>query len=125
MAVLKVSEDAYAEQPALEWLIDAGWSYRHGSEVAPDPGSAERTRWSDVVLLETLRGSVARLNPQLSGDAVTRVVELVLTTSSPDVVRDHYDFHQLLVNGVPVVWLDEDGTGAEHPCGAGRLGGAR
>lgn len=109
MAVLKVSEDAYAEQPALEWLIETGWSYRHGSEVAPDSGSTERTHWSDVVLLKTIRESVGRLNPQLPADAVTRAVELVLTTSSPDVVRDHYDFHQMLVTGVPVVWLDEEG----------------
>jgi type I restriction enzyme R subunit len=109
VAVLKVNEDAYAEQPALEWLINAGWSYRHGSEVAPDSGSGERTRWSDLVLMATLRESVGRLNPELSAEAVTRVTELVLTTVSPDVVRDHYDFHQLLVTGVPVAWLDEEG----------------
>jgi type I restriction enzyme R subunit len=38
------------------------------------------------------------------------VTELVTTTSSPDVVRDHYDFHQLLIAGVPISWLGKDGT---------------
>jgi len=109
-AVLKVSEDAFAEQPALEWLLDCGWSYRHGSEVAPDGGSGERTHWADVVLLDSLRRAVGRLNPQLPQDAVTRVVELVLTTTSPDVVRDHFDFHQFLIAGVPVSWLDDAGV---------------
>jgi hypothetical protein len=52
-AALKVSEDAFAEQPALEWLLDCGWSYRHGAEVAPDSGSGERTHWADVVLLNS------------------------------------------------------------------------
>ena len=108
-AALKVSEDAFAEQPALEWLLDCGWSYRHGSEVAPESGSGERSHWADVVLMDSLRRAVQRLNPQLPGDAVTRVAELVLTTTSPDVLRDHYDFHQLLIAGVPISWLDDEG----------------
>jgi type I restriction enzyme R subunit len=108
-AILKVSEDAFAEQPALEWLVDCGWTYRHGAEIAPDAGTGERTHWSDVVLLASLRRAVRRLNPEISEDAVTRVVELVLTGTSPDLIRDHYDFHSLLLSGVPVSWLDENG----------------
>jgi type I restriction enzyme, R subunit len=106
---LKVSEDAFAEQPALEWLLDCGWSYLHGAEVAPDAGSGERTHWSDVVLMQSLRAAVERLNPQLSCAAVTRVVELVLTGTSPSLIRDHYDFHQLLLSGMPISWLDDEG----------------
>jgi type I restriction enzyme, R subunit len=106
---LKVSEDSHAEQPSLEWLLDCGWSYRHGSEVAPDSGAEERTHWADVVLLDSVRRAVSRLNSQLPADAVRRVVELVQTTTSPNVVRDHHDFHQLLIAGVPISWLDQDG----------------
>ena len=32
----KVSEDQYAEQPALEWLTGNGWTYQHGTELGPE-----------------------------------------------------------------------------------------
>ena len=106
----KVSEDEYAEQPALEWLTGNGWTYQHGTELGPETNPAERSHDSDVVLKETLERCVARLNPDLPADAATRVVELVMATSAPDFVRDHFDFHRLLVGGVPIDWLDDDGA---------------
>ena len=103
----KVTEDEYAEQPALEWLQEVGWGYRHGTELIASPDSAERTRDSDVVLRGTLTRAVARLNPELPREAVTRAVEIALTTTSPNLILDHQDFHELLLAGVSVSWIDD------------------
>ncbi|HZV74432.1 MAG TPA: type I restriction endonuclease subunit R [Conexibacter sp.] len=103
----KITEDAYAEQPALEWLREVGWGYRHGSDLIAAPDGAERTRDSDVVLRGTLRQAVARLNPELPADAVTRAVELALTSTSPTLVLDHQSVHEMLLAGVQVSWIDD------------------
>ncbi|MGZ4267641.1 MAG: type I restriction endonuclease subunit R, partial [Solirubrobacteraceae bacterium] len=108
----KITEDTYAEQPALEWLTGAeglGWAYLHGSVLAADAPAAERKLWSDVVLVGRLAAAIRRLNPELPEEAVRRAVELTLTTTSPRVIDDHRDFHELLLLGVPVTYLDADG----------------
>ena len=107
------TEDTLAEQPALARLCDQHrWTHVHGSELAPDAPAAERKLWSDVVLVERLRGAVARINPQFSPEAVQRACDLALTTTSPSVIEDHRSFHELLLSGVPVAYVD--GHGDEH-----------
>lgn len=106
-------EDIYAEQPALEQLQRAGWSYAHGHDFTPsaEPG-AERKQWSDVVLRWRLRSAVARINPQLPPDAVQRVCELATTSASPVRIEDHRNLHELLVSHIPVSYINGDGV--EH-----------
>ena len=103
----KVSEDAFVEQPTLEWLAEVGWGYRHAVELAPGAGSGERSLDSDVVLQQTLWAAVTRLNPELPAEAVTRAVELAMTGTSPLLILDHQAFHELLLAGVPVSWIDD------------------
>ena len=54
--------------------------------------------------------AVARINPQLPADAVQRVCELAMTGTSPSVIEDHKGFHELLLSGVPVSYVDEVGS---------------
>jgi type I restriction enzyme R subunit len=103
-------EDAYAEQPTLEWLAELGWETEHGPDLGPDGATPERETWRDVVLIGRLRSAVAGLNPELPEDAVQYVVQQVLTTTSPTVINDHADFHRLLVDRVPVTYEDADGV---------------
>ncbi len=116
MSSWAASEDALVEQPALAWLCGAGqrgtvagWQHVHGAEVAPDAPARERKVWSDVVLVDRLRGAVARINPRLPPEAVTRACDLALSSSSPAVVEDHRAFHELLLSGVPVSYVDSEG----------------
>jgi type I restriction enzyme R subunit len=103
-------EDALAEQPALEWLRAAGWQYIHGRELAPVAPGAERSRWSQVVLVGRLREAVARLNPGLPAAAVQGACEVAITATSPVQIEDHRGFHELLLAGVPVKYVDGDGV---------------
>jgi len=102
-------EDAYVEQPALQWLGGLGWEVEHGPDLGPDGSAPERERWGDVVLIDRLRSAVAGLNPELPDDAVEYVVQQVLTVSSPNVIDDHADFHRLLINRVAVSYVDAEG----------------
>lgn len=103
-------EDAYAEQPALQWLADLGWKVGHGPDLGPGGSAPERESWRDVVLVDRLRSAVTGLNPELSDDAVEYVVQQALTSTSPNVIGDHADFHRLLIDRVPVAYHDADGV---------------
>jgi len=107
-----VSEDALVEQPAIGWLCDRlglKWTHVHGIDLAPDAPAPERKVWSDVVLVERLRVALARINPGLPTEAVQLVIDRVLTSTSPVLIEDHRGFHDLLLSGVPVSYLDADG----------------
>jgi type I restriction enzyme, R subunit len=101
-------EDALVERPALDWLRLAGWGLVHGAELSPDSPNGERKIWSDVVLIERLRRAVARINPKLPPEAVQRVCELAVTGTSPSPIEDHRGFHELLLSGVPISYVDDD-----------------
>ncbi len=109
MTASAASEDLLVEQPALELLRGLGWQYIHGSDLAPDGPALERKTWSDVVLVDRLRSAVVRINPHLPTEAVTHVCDLALSSTSPAVIEDHRGFHELMLSGVPVSYMDEHG----------------
>jgi type I restriction enzyme R subunit len=101
-------EDAYVEQPTLEWLEELGWTIVHGPDIAPGQAAAERSGYGEVVLVGRLRAAIARINPELPAEAIERVIDEVRRIDFPtDPVRDHQAFHELLINGVPVTWTDD------------------
>jgi type I restriction enzyme R subunit len=63
-----------------------------------------------VVLVASLRRAVSRINPHLPPEAVLLVCDVVLTSSSPSVVEDHRAFHELLLAGVPISYVDASGV---------------
>ncbi|MBV9818195.1 MAG: type I restriction endonuclease subunit R [Solirubrobacterales bacterium] len=108
-----VSEDILVEQPALAWLCDRPglkWTHVHGADLAPDAPARERKLWSDVVLIERLRAAIDRINRELPPDAVQLVIDRTLTSTSPVLIEDHRGFHELLLSGVPVHYIDGEAT---------------
>lgn len=103
-------EDAYAEQPALQWLTELGWEVEYGPDLGPGGAAAERESWRDVVLIDRLRSAVSGFNPELPDEAIEHVVQQVLAVTSPNVTEDHADFHRLLIDRVPVTYQDADGV---------------
>jgi type I restriction enzyme R subunit len=105
-------EDSYAEQPALAWLCGdenhegLGWTYIHGSYLAPDRSGGERQDHSEVVLATRLRKALARLNPGVPSHALDDAVKDVMKPASPQVIEDHRTFHELLLSGVKVTFND-------------------
>ena len=52
LPVAASGEDAYAEQPTLQWLEELGWEVEHGPDLGPEGSAPERETWRDVVLIE-------------------------------------------------------------------------
>jgi type I restriction enzyme R subunit len=108
-----MSEDTLVEQPAIAWLCHRpglAWSHVHGADLAPDAPARARKLWSDVVLIERLRSMITRINPKLPPDAVQLVIDRALTGTSPVLIEDHRGFHELLLSGVPVSYVDREGV---------------
>ena len=90
------------EREALGWLADVGYTPLHGPELAPDGERPERQNYQQVLLIERLRGAIARLNPQLTTAARENALQQVRDPGIPALLSANRRFHQLLVTGVPV-----------------------
>jgi type I restriction enzyme R subunit len=100
--------ETVVEQAALEWLQGLGYTVVQGYQISPDAPSAERQSFDDVLLIERLRTTLARMNTHVPaearsaaiGQAIHRVVHL--PSNSPLV--SNQAFHRLLVEGVDVTY---------------------
>lgn len=68
------------EQETLGWLSEVGYDCLFGPDLAPDGANAERADYRQVLLVERLRGVMARLNPSIPltarEDAVRQIRDL-------------------------------------------------
>ena len=97
------------EQTALEWFRSLGYSYVHGPEIAPDGGTPEREDFGQVILIDRLRQSLQRINPEAPSEAIEEAVRIITRAESPSLFVNNRAFHRLLTDGVDVSWQD-DGT---------------
>ena len=91
MTTLTESE---VEQVALEWLADVGWKVAHGPDIAPDTPGAERTDYGQVVLARLLRDALAKLNPQLSAEALEDACRKLINRRGPHWRPENRAFHR-------------------------------
>ncbi len=98
------------EQETLGWLAEVGYTHLYGPDIAHDGDTPERENYRQVLLVERLRGAIARLNPSVPlaarEDALKQVVDLGL----PIQLSANRLFHRLLVSGVPVHYQKDGET---------------
>ncbi|PKM31580.1 MAG: DEAD/DEAH box helicase [Gammaproteobacteria bacterium HGW-Gammaproteobacteria-11] len=98
------------EQETLGWLAEVGYTHLYGPDIAHDGDSPERAHYRQVLLVERLRGAIARINPTIPvaarEDALKQVVDLGL----PIQLSANRLFHRLLVSGVPVQYQKDGET---------------
>lgn len=103
-----INEDQL-EQLAIQWFQDTGWSYAHGSDLAPESATPERSDFREVVLKDRQASAIARLNPNLPPTAVEEVVQLATKLPEPSLARNNRAFHRLLMGGVPIDFANAEG----------------
>ncbi|MFP4029614.1 MAG: type I restriction endonuclease subunit R [Candidatus Brocadiia bacterium] len=103
------TKESTIEQTALDWFRGLGYEVVHGPDISPDGNRPARDNYRQVVLSDRLRDAVRRINPELSPDAVNRVVRKVEESESPDLTQDNRGFHRLLTDGVTVECEADDG----------------
>ncbi|MDD5298200.1 MAG: type I restriction endonuclease subunit R [Rhodocyclaceae bacterium] len=98
------------EQETLAWLADVGYTRLYGPELSPDGSMPERQNYQQVLLIERLRGALARLNPDMPRAAREDALQQVRDLGIPALLSANRRFHQLLVAGVPVEYQKDGET---------------
>ncbi|MGM8851189.1 type I restriction endonuclease subunit R [Salinicola halophyticus] len=102
------------EALCLEWFYDVGWETAHGPDIAHDGTSPERDDYKQVLLRADLEKAIRTLNLQLPDDAIQQALAKVSKPQSPDLVLSNRDFHQWLLDGVPVQYKRDDEVIYDH-----------
>ncbi|MCW1382876.1 type I restriction endonuclease subunit R [Novosphingobium sp. KCTC 2891] len=108
---MTITEDI-VELAAIETLQELGWSYLHGSVIAPDGSAPERRSFGDVVLTGRLEAAIARINPDVPDAARSEALRRILTGELPDLVEENRRIHKLLTEGVDVEYRADNGKTA-------------
>ncbi|XAG70377.1 type I restriction endonuclease subunit R [bacterium 19CA06SA08-2] len=98
------------EQEVLGWLAETGYRVVCGYDVAPDSDNPWRANFNQVLLLDQLRGAIARLNPSVPMVAREDALAQVVNLDTPAQLSANRAFHRLLVNGVPVQYQRDGET---------------
>ena len=91
----------------LEQML--GCQYFYGPDIAPDGDNPLRARFEDVLLLDQLHSAVDRLNPTIPPEARADTVRQVTGIYNPQLIDANEQFHNFLVNGIPVEY-QKDGV---------------
>lgn len=99
--------ESIVEQAALDWLSELG--YQTG--YAPTDAAVGEVRLSpaEVILLERLRSSLAKLNPTASAQMLRDAEKRIFQADSQDSAMENQRLHDLMVKGVPVETRASDG----------------
>ena len=103
-----ISEDQL-EQLCLTWFQDAGWTFRHGPDIAPDGETPRRHDWREVVLPSEVIAALSLLNPDSPSSALEEAVATVSRPDQPSLLQNNRAFHELLCDGVQVEVTDAQG----------------
>jgi len=98
------------ESTALFWLSELGWQVKHGAEIAPDGLFAERRDYGQVILEQRLRDALARLNPDLSAEALQDAFRKLIRPEGATLEQRNRALHRMLVDGVTVEYRRPDGS---------------
>lgn len=97
------------ERAALAWFESAGWTIRHGAEAGPGEIEAERADYQQVILARRLRDALARLNPDLSTEALDDAFRKLSRPEGAELIGLNRSVHRLLVDGVSVEYRTAEG----------------
>ena len=90
------------EEFAIGLLQSEGYRYLYGPDIAPDGPNAQRASFEDVVLINSLRESVYKINHTLPKDVCDEAINQVLRIASPDLLANNETFHRMMTEGVSV-----------------------
>lgn len=90
------------EEFAIGLFEQLGYRYLYGPDIAPDGINPKRVSFEEVVMVESLRHAVYRINHTLPQEVCNEAINQVLRIASPDLLSNNETFHRMLTEGVSV-----------------------
>lgn len=106
MTSSRISEST-AEEAALNWLGELGYSILNGPDIAPGELLAERTGYGEAILSDRLRSALARINSNIPQEAIEDAYRKIIRTESPNLIENNRRFHRMLTDGIDVSYQAE------------------
>lgn len=106
MAILTESK---IEEFSIVLFEQLGYRYFYGPDIAPDGTNPKRASFEEVVMVESLRHAVYRINHKLPTEVCDEAISQVLRIASPDLLANNETFHRMLTEGVSVS-VHQEGT---------------
>jgi len=92
----------HIELLAIQRLESLGYLYLYGPDIASDGTNPERVAYDQVLLVQRLKNSVRRINPDIPADAQHEAIKEIQRIASPELIANNETFHRLLTEGIPV-----------------------
>ncbi len=102
--------EEHVEDAALEWLRELGYEIAHGPDMGPEGVKPERASYGDVVLQDRLTRALRSINPGLPDNLYDDVTRKIYLSETPSLIEENRRLHRLLVDGVNVEIMRDDGT---------------
>lgn len=109
---MKINEEQF-ENLVIKWLLELGYIYENGYEIAPGTPRAERTDYRQVILIDRLRSKLTVLNPHVPASAIEDALSQITRPNFPSLLQNNRDFHRLLRDGVKVEFQADGETKAD------------
>jgi len=93
----------------IEELEKLSYQYIYAPDIAPDGEKPERNSFENVLLVDRLRESVGRINPNIPIDSREDAIKQIQRLNSPELISDNEAFHRLLTEGIKVTY-QKDGN---------------
>ena len=90
------------EEFAIGLFEQLGYRYLYGPDIAPDGINPKRVSFEEVVMVESLRHAVYRINHKLPTEVCDEAINQVLRIASPDLLANNETFHRMLTEGISV-----------------------
>lgn len=94
--------ESHLEEATLEWFEELGYEIIFGPDIAPDGEYPEREDYSDVVLNDRLKESLARINPKMPSDAIEDAFRQITIPQSPSLIMNNKAFQKMITDGIDV-----------------------
>lgn len=106
---MNLNEDTLAEQPVIEWFKELGYEYAFGPDISHGGAFQERGDPREVVLIERLKRSLKRINPDIPEEKILEATNKIIKYSHEDLELGNKEMYGMLRNGVIVEVKDEHG----------------
>jgi type I restriction enzyme, R subunit len=102
----KITEDSI-EQNFIDLLIEQGYNYFYGPDIAPYSENPERSSFAWVILENILKKSLEKLNPHVPGYARKEAFERIINLWTSDLMVNNEKFHIYLTEWITVEFFKD------------------
>jgi type I restriction enzyme, R subunit len=99
--------ESTVEEAALELFSALGYMIVNGPDIAPGELFAERTEYSEVLLVGRLNQALARINRKIPAEAIADAVRKLSSIAGPNLEESNRHFHHFLTEGINVEYRDK------------------